>query len=241
VQSALEELDTEKAAVAQTMYIGTTAVAINRSSAALTLAGLTLTTPDIGTPSAGVLDNCTGAPTLTNFKAVTAILDTNGNELIKVTATASAVNEITLANGATTANATLTASGETNAGITLTGKGNKGITIGNALLTKVVTVADGAGAVIDASLGNEFEWSLAADRTAGTPTNPIEGQKIIIEVYASGAARTLTLPTAGAGDFAFGSDITAITQTASGKYDYIGCKYNGIAGRWHVMAYAKGY
>jgi len=45
------------------MYIGTTSVALNRASAALTLAGITLTTPDIGTPSAGVLTNCT-FPTL---------------------------------------------------------------------------------------------------------------------------------------------------------------------------------
>ena len=50
------------AAIAQTFYIGTTQVAINRASAALTLAGITLTTPDIGTPSAGVLTNCTGLP-----------------------------------------------------------------------------------------------------------------------------------------------------------------------------------
>ena len=52
-----------KAEANQTMYIGTTGVAINRGSAALTLAGLTLTTPDIGTPSAGILTNCT-FPTL---------------------------------------------------------------------------------------------------------------------------------------------------------------------------------
>lgn len=62
VQAAIEEVDTEKAAVGQTFYIGTTQVAINRASAALTLAGLTLTTPDIGTPSAGTLTNCTGLP-----------------------------------------------------------------------------------------------------------------------------------------------------------------------------------
>ncbi len=41
-------------------YIGTTSVALNRASAALTLAGITLTTPDIGTPSAGVATNITG-------------------------------------------------------------------------------------------------------------------------------------------------------------------------------------
>ena len=56
-------LATSKADVGQTHYIGTTQVAINRASAALTLAGITLTTPDIGTPSAGTLTNCT-FPTL---------------------------------------------------------------------------------------------------------------------------------------------------------------------------------
>jgi hypothetical protein len=179
--------------------------------------------------------------TLTSPRIGTAILDTNGNELIILTATGSAVNEITIANGATTANATITASGETNTGITITGKGTKGVAIGNAFTQKVVTVNDGAGFVIDASLGNEFRISAAADRTAGTPTNPIDGQRIIIAFLASGAARTLTLPTAGNDDFAFGSDITALTQTASGKIDLIGCKYNVTARQWHVIAYAKGY
>jgi hypothetical protein len=60
VQTAIEELDTEKAAIAQTFYIGTTQVAINRGSGALTLAGITLTTPDLGTPSALVGTNITG-------------------------------------------------------------------------------------------------------------------------------------------------------------------------------------
>ena len=41
------------AAIAQNMYIGTTQVAINRSSAALTLAGITLTTPNIGAATMG--------------------------------------------------------------------------------------------------------------------------------------------------------------------------------------------
>ena len=47
---------------ADTFYIGTTSVAHNRGSGALTLAGLTLTTPNIGTPSDGVLTNATGYP-----------------------------------------------------------------------------------------------------------------------------------------------------------------------------------
>lgn len=62
LSSAIQTQLNGKAATGQTFYIGTTQVAINRASAALTLAGITLTTPDIGTPSAGTLTNCTGLP-----------------------------------------------------------------------------------------------------------------------------------------------------------------------------------
>jgi len=59
-----------KANVDQTMYIGTTGVAINRTSAALTLAGITLTTPNLGTPSTLVGTNISGtAASLTAGKA----------------------------------------------------------------------------------------------------------------------------------------------------------------------------
>ena len=61
--------------------------------------------------------------TLTSPKIGTSILDTNGNELALLTATSSAVNEVTLANAATGGAPTITASGETNVGITLAAKG----------------------------------------------------------------------------------------------------------------------
>jgi len=108
-------------------------------------------------------------------------------------------------------------------------------------LDTAVTITDEASAVFDASTGNIFTQTATADRTLGTPTNPTAGQKIIIKFVASGAARTLTLPTAGDGDFRFGTDITALTQTVSGKTDYIGCIYNGTDSRWDVVAYSKGY
>ena len=71
----------------------------------------------------------TGTETLTNKtltapKIGTSILDTNGAELFLLTATASAVNELTYANAATGNNPTFTASGETNVGITLAAKGS---------------------------------------------------------------------------------------------------------------------
>ena len=62
--------------------------------------------------------------TLTAPKIGTSILDTNGNELFLLTATSSAVNELTYANAATGNNPSFTASGETNVGINLVPKGS---------------------------------------------------------------------------------------------------------------------
>ena len=68
--------------------------------------------------------------TLTSPKIGTSILDTNGNELLKLTATSSAVNELTYANAATGNKPTLTASGgDTNIGVSIQPKGSGTITI----------------------------------------------------------------------------------------------------------------
>ncbi len=70
--------------------------------------------------------------TLTSPKIGTSILDTNGNELFKLTATSSAVNEITYANAATGNKPTFTASGgDTNIGISILPKGSGQVTIDN--------------------------------------------------------------------------------------------------------------
>ena len=73
--------------------------------------------------------NGTGRTTVTNLtttspRIVTGINDTNGNELFLFTATASAVNEVTLANAAAGSAPTLTASGgDTNIDLVVASKG----------------------------------------------------------------------------------------------------------------------
>ena len=63
---------------------------------------------------------------LTSPKVVTGINDTNGNELFKVTATGSAVNEFTVANAATGSGPTISATGgDTNIGINIKTKGTE--------------------------------------------------------------------------------------------------------------------
>ena len=43
------------------------------------------------------------------------------------------------------------------------------------------------------------------------------------------------------GGFRFGTDITALTATTSGTFDYIGAIYNGTDSFWDIVAYSKGY
>ena len=98
------------------------------------------TNPDIDTLAFGSGDGdvtLTGTQTLTN-KTLTApaigtsILDTNGNELFLLTATGSAVNELTYANAATGNGPTFTASGETNVDININPKGTGVLKSGTA-------------------------------------------------------------------------------------------------------------
>ena len=82
----------------------------------------------------------TGTQTLTNKtltapKIGTSILDTNGNELLLLTATGSAVSEFTLANAGTgVSGPTLSATGETNVGININPKGTGVLKSGTAAI-----------------------------------------------------------------------------------------------------------
>jgi hypothetical protein len=78
---------------------------------------------------AGTIDGVT----ITSPKIVTDIKDTNNNELIKITATASAVNEITIANAATTGKPTISVTGDdTNITLNIVSKGSGTVQINGA-------------------------------------------------------------------------------------------------------------
>ena len=121
-----------------------------------TLTNKTLTTPVIASISnsgtmtvptgGGTLATIGGTQTLTNktltspilntAKIGTSLNDANGNELIKVTATGSAVNELTIANGASTTGPTLSATGGgANLNIIMTPKGTGSVELNKAAYT----------------------------------------------------------------------------------------------------------
>ena len=132
--------------------------------------------PNIKTLAFGAGDGdvtLTGTQTLTNKtltspKIGTSILDTNGNELALLTATGSAVNEITLANGATGNNPSITASGgDTNIGLALKTKGSG-----------VIQAEDSGGNVSAVKIaGKETIWVPSA-AMYGATTNPADAQQV---------------------------------------------------------------
>ena len=179
----------------------------------------------------------------TSPRVTTDISDTNGNELLKVTATASAVNEITVTNAATGNNPSLTATGgDTNIGILLQGKGAEGVLIGNALWESEVALTDAATISVDASLGNYFTVTLGGNRTLGAPTNvPISGftQKITLRVKQDGTgSRTLAYNAI----YRFSNTIPSPTLTTTASaIDYLHFVYNVADTKWDCVGYQLGY
>jgi len=99
--------------------------------------------------------------TLTSPKIGTSILDTNGNELFKLTATGSATNELTIANAANGSAPTISATGssDSNVNINIAPKG-----------TGETVVGTGSG---DATITSSGAHNLILDTNSGTNSGTI--------------------------------------------------------------------
>ena len=122
----------------------------------------------VGTTDTQTLTN----KTLTSPKVGTGINDSNGAELLKVTATSSAVNEITLANAATSNNPALSATGDdTNVGIDVTPKGTGEFNVTASFLTGIFSDKlsalgnTGSAKTLDASVAQVFTATLTDNVT----------------------------------------------------------------------------
>lgn len=82
---------------------------------------------------------------------------------------------------------------------------------------------------------DEWEYTaLAAGLTINAPTgSPSDGRQIMFRVKATGSDRTLTW---NAAFVAIG--VTLPASAPSGKWVYVGAKWNAGASKWHVLAVA---
>lgn len=136
-----------------------------------TLTNKTLTTPTINSPKIG-----------------TEIQDANGNELVEITATGSAVNHFKVTNAATGNNVTLEATGsDTNVGFNVTSKGTGLVTVTTGVaFSHVEQTANGAVSLVKTTTVFNKGSALAATLADGT----VIGQLKILTNKGVGVATT---------------------------------------------------
>jgi hypothetical protein len=163
-------------------------LATSAAAAGVNLNGNTLaadgtdTDIDINITPKGTGRTVVGALSATSPRVITGVNDTNGNELMKVTATASAVNELTLANAATGNGPTLSATGDdTDIDINVTPKGTGEVNVTNIdilsgkvpfnTITNLAYAsfydADTADQTGSTTAATAIEWATAAVAGAG--------------------------------------------------------------------------
>lgn len=157
-------------------------------------------------------------PAITTPRITTSIDDTNGAELIKVTATASAVNEVTLANAATGGKPTVTASGgDTNVTMKLAGKGTGSVEIAKAAYTSSTITSSGAASTAATYIICNSGSALAVSLADGT----------VVGEYKIFTNKGLGLATVTPSNFAQG------TSFALSQYD--GCQVIWDGTNWYLV------
>ena len=171
----------------------------------------------------------TGVQTLTNKTLTAPILDeindSNGNEEIIFTTTASAVNEITIANATTGNRPNISVTGDdTNIGLSVSTKGTGLILFNDGAYNADATLTDGATITWDVGSSPVAKVTLGGNRTLSAPTNSASGQFISLTVIQDATgSRLLTWNSA----YEFTGDTAPTLTTTASKADVFIFKYNG--------------
>jgi len=177
----------------------------------------------------------TGTQTLTNKTLTTPVIaqinDANGNEELKFTTTASAVNEITITNAATGSRPDIAVTGgDTNIGLSITTKGTGLVLFNDGAYNAEGTLTDGATITWDVGSSPVAKVTLGGNRTLSAPTNGATGQFISLAVIQDATgSRTLTWNSV----YEFTADTAPTLTTTASKADLFVFRYNGTV--WYEM------
>lgn len=117
------------------------------------------------------------APVITTPKISTSINDNNNNEVIKITATASAVNEITIANADSGNDPVIQASGQANRNLSLKGSSTTGAVLVERLALE--TVDQGSSADLNLSSAHVY-LSSSTPSAVSIADGSVDGQTLVI-------------------------------------------------------------
>lgn len=109
-----------------------------------------------------------------------------------------------------------------------------------ALIGAVVNLTDAATIALNAAAGNIFRVTIAASRSMGTPTNPVDGQDFKLWITQGGTGSfTMTFP---GGAFEFASSLAQPTlSTAVGTSDVLAFSYDVNRTKWLMTGYVLGF
>src|ERR1039458_9177775 len=102
----------------------------------------------------------------------------------------------------------------------------------------VVPLVDGITVPVNAALGNDFRWTLTGNaHTLSTPTNPVDGQKILVWVTQPASGSYTILYDTG---YLFASLAAPTLSIISSQTDVLGFIYNTTIGKWVFVAFLEG-
>jgi hypothetical protein len=114
-----------------------------------------------------------------------------------------------------------------------------GGTLGEYLAPAVVSLTDAATVSVNAALGNDFRLTLGGDRTMGAPSDPADGQDIVLTIIQPSSGGPYTVTWASAYDF--GAAGAPVLSTTAGDGDMVGFKYHAANSKWWCTGSATGF
>ena len=158
------------------------------------------------------------------------IEDDSGNEYIKFSKTASAVNEFTITNNTTGNNPILSATGDdTNVGIDITTKGNGLIKFNDLAYYPEASITSSSNAVAwDSQASPNAKHTTTENTTFSAPSNATTGSFISLNIQ-YGGTHTIAFNTV----FEFAGSTAPTFTSVSGQSDHLVFRYNGTV--WQEM------